>query len=800
MSRVLIIRKIQEVLSATGPCDNGAEVARDYATIVNLVNRRLETCMTYLVQGQMGEAIRVAEERPPLFETCAMLTFEGLPMWQSMCQIKGWPQAESIRNDLVNALKDAFSSPAALEPLMELNRNATRAKDLRMAVRFLRRLVTLDSENKMWPPTLASFETRYLGELKDQFFPALALKNTATMHRIAEEIESGNWNAPVDPSLLAAIADMRKAEKAEPHTGKSQAADDSDLFQTTPDDEVKTVMTLKPASAPALTVTTTKIDGGYRVEGWAPNAKWLLIACLILAGLLILGFSGLLWFGKEHYRKACEKIVTQNSQMLEERGGSEYAGIKGELEKGNYKEVYKPLRDLVTREKSEMVVERRKAAEAASARKQAEEAALERKKAEEAEAERLRVEAEKVKKAEQQAAELKRKEEEALKKAAEAEAERERKKQEAIVAERKRLEEAELKKAEAAAAERKRLEELERKKAEEIVANRKRAEEEALLQNSGFDSQLYMSIDLSAGSAATQYPITYYKTEANVPGGVQDEAYKTTKLLLRYITPGTFMMGSPKDQLGYDETQPPTEMSVTNGFFIGVFEVTQRQWELVMGANPSYFEDASASASRPVEQVSCYEIRENSVSNKDDPDSNWPANQYVNGNSFMGKLRMKTGIRSFDLPTEIQWEYACRAGTTTALNSGKNIANMYIDPNVAEVARYYSNGGRGYKRDGATRIMTAPVGSYKPNAWGLYDMHGNVSEWCLDWHRLYNVPEPKWKGTVIEQYCVLRGGGWDNVAWHCLATSRAVNKPFQRNYNAGFRVVRNKVAGIETKR
>ena len=507
--------------------------------------------------------------------------------------------------------------------------------------------------------------------------------------------------------------------------------------------------------------------------------------------------AGLLWYQSEHYRKACDEIVSQNKQMLDERGGSEYTGIQSQLQKGHYKKVYVPFKEMVKRKKAEMVAESRKAAAVAFARKQAEEAALERKKAEEAEAARIRIETEKLKKAEQEAAELKRKEEEVLKKMAEAEAERERKKLEAAAAERKRLAEAELKKVQATVAERKRQEEMDRKKAEEVVAQRKRAAEEDIIQNSGLDAQLYMVVDLSGGGTATQYPIAYHKTESDVPGGVQDEAYKTTKLLLRYIVPGTFMMGSPKDQLGYDETQPPTEMPVTNGFFIGVFEVTQKQWEMVMGANPSYFEDASASASRPVEQVSCYEIRENAVTNKHDPDSNWPANQYVNEKSFMGRLRIKTGIRTFDLPTEIQWEYACRAGTTTALNSGKNITNMYIDPNVAEVGRYYSNGGRGYKRDGTTLIMTAPVGSYKPNAWGLYDMHGNVSEWCLDWRRLYNVAEPKWKGSVVEQYSVLRGGGWDNVAWHCLSTSRVISKPFQRNYNAGFRVLRNKAVNAQ---
>jgi formylglycine-generating enzyme required for sulfatase activity len=590
--------------------------------------------------------------------------------------------------------------------------------------------------------------------------------------------------------FFAYIGEMRKAEKQRANKNESPESADSDLFQTTTDEDVH--VEPPPPPTPAIEVTTTKVTADQRVEGWTPTAKGLLVVCLVLVVLLLSVVAGIFWYGKEHYRKACDKIITQNKQMLEERGGTEYVGLKGELEKGNYKEVYKPLWEMVKREKAEIVAEGRKAAEVAFALKQAEEAALERKKAEEAEAARIRVEAEKLKKAEQQAAELKRQEEEARKKVADAEAEQERKKVEAIAAERKRLEELELKKVENAVAERKRLEEMQRKKAEALVIARKRAEEEDILQNSGFDSQLYMVVDLSGGASAAQYPIAYHKTESDVPGGVQDEAYKTTKLLLRYIAPGTFMMGSPKDQLGYDETQPPTKMPVTNGFFIGVFEVTQKQWELVMGTNPSYFEDASASASRPVEQVSCYEIRENALTNKHDPNSNWPANQYVSEKSFMGRLRMKTGIRSFDLPTEIQWEYACRAGTTTALNSGKNITNMYIDPNVAEVGRYYSNGGRGYKRDGTTLIMTAPVGSYKPNACGLYDMHGNVSEWCLDWRRLHNVVEPKWKGSVVEQYSVLRGGGWDNVAWHCLSTSRVISKPFQRNYNAGFRVIRNK--------
>lgn len=788
MSRVLIVRKIVDILNESGPSDNGPELAMEFATVVSLVNRRLDTCKMYVDVGQLGEAIRVAEERPPLLPLCSMLMFDRLPLWQSMCEVKGWQMAEPIKTEVAQELHVAFSSSAALDALTELQRSATQANDLRMAVHCLRRMLKLNSGNKSWLASLSSFESRYLSELKDQFFPAVALSNMATMHRIAEEIELGEWSVEVDAALLTAIADMRKREKNSVPVSIEQALD-NDLFQTTTDEEAVE----KPA--PGLEVTTTRIDDA-RVPGWTPNPRTLLIVCLLLAGLLVVGIAGLFWYGHRNFKEACEKIVEENRQVLGERGGKEYEAIKEKLAKGEYKSAYPQLSELIQREKAEMVVERRKAAEAESARKLAEEAALEKRKAEEAEAERKRLELEKLRKAEEEAAAQRRLEEEALQKAAAAEAERKnleaekiRQAEEEAAAKKRMVEEARLK---AAEAERIRQEALERKRIEEAAALRKQREVEDRMQNEGFDGSLFMVVDLSGGAAAARYPVAYYKTAEEVPGGTQDEVYKTTKLLLRSIAPGSFLMGSPKDQLGYDDTQPVTETTVTNAFFMGVFEVTQKQWECVMGKNPSYFEDAAASATRPVEQVSCYDIRENATTNKDDPDANWPRNHYVNGQSFMGRLRMKTGIRSFDLPTEVQWEYACRAGTQTSLNSGKNLSNMYIDPNVAEVGRYYSNGGRGYKRDGTIRIMTAPVGSYKPNAWGLYDMHGNVSEWCLDSYRLTEQTEPQWKGKVNDQYCVLRGGGWDNVAWHCLATSRTSNKPFQRNYNAGFRIVRNK--------
>jgi formylglycine-generating enzyme required for sulfatase activity len=843
MSRALIVQKVLDILDQNGRSDSGPEIAKEYATVVNLVNRRLDNCKMYLESGKMGEALRIAEERPPLLTLCGMLLFDRLPIWHSMCQIKGWETPDPINIEAAQALQEAFASPEAMGPLAELQRAAIQANDLRMAVRCLRRLVKLDPSNKSHLATLNSFENRYLTELKDQFFPAVALKNVTTMHRIAEEIELCQWSIKIDPSLLAAIANMRQEEKAT-STETIEKGDDHDLFQTTeeeqpnadenagesieiiveepppiipPSDETAPTQAPAPAAeeptpepppppTPKLEVTTTKIED-TRVQGWSPNPKILLIICLVLGALLILGVIGLVWYGNRNFEKACTSLVAENKQVLNERGGPEYDAIKEQLKKEEYKSAYKQLRKLVQIKNAEAKAERRKLAENDSARKLAEQAALEKKKAEEAEAERKRLEAEKIRLAAEAEAEKirlakeaeeakKRQEEEAIKKAAEAEAERLRLEAEKVriakeEAEAKKRQDEELRK-KMEEEERIRLAALERKRAEEAEARRKQHEEELRIQNAGFGEALYMAIDLSGGATTSHYPVAYYKSIDEIPGGVQAETYKTTKLLLRYVAPGSFKMGSPKGTLGYDELQPVTDAVVSNGFFMGVFEVTQKQWVQVMGHNPCYFEDASAWESRPAEQVSVYDIREHAAANKADPRSYWPNNTEVNCQSFMGRLRAKTGIRSFDLPTEMQWEYACRAGTKTALNNGKNLEDMYIDSSLAQLGRYYSNGGKGYKRDGTTIIMTAAVGSYKPNAWGLYDMHGNVSEWCFDHYRTSFHREPQWKGKIRDQYCVLRGGGWDDVAWHCIATSRKEAKSFQRNYNAGFRIIRNK--------
>ena len=219
-------------------------------------------------------------------------------------------------------------------------------------------------------------------------------------------------------------------------------------------------------------------------------------------------------------------------------------------------------------------------------------------------------------------------------------------------------------------------------------------------------------------------------------------------------------MGSPKGELGRFIDEAQHQVTLTRGYWMGKYEVTQAQYEAIMGKNPSYFKGADL----PVEQVTWYDAM-----------------------TFCAKLteqeraagRLPEGYE-YTLPTESQWEYACRAGTVHALNNGLDLTDEGECPNLDEVGWYVGNS------DG----MTHPVGQKKPNARGLYDMHGNVHEWCLDWYDLdypdSAVMDPI--GTNAGSKRVLRGGCWSNEANACRSAYRGYADPEFDSSRRGFRV------------
>lgn len=229
-----------------------------------------------------------------------------------------------------------------------------------------------------------------------------------------------------------------------------------------------------------------------------------------------------------------------------------------------------------------------------------------------------------------------------------------------------------------------------------------------------------------------------------------------------WLPSGTFVIGTPvgeRDRAG-DEVQHTVEF--TKGFFIGRHEVTQAEYTAVMGANPSGFKGTNL----PVENVTWYDA------------TNY-CSKLTAGEHQSGRLPAAWEYR---LPTEAQWEYACRAGTTTAAAFGTT-----LNSTQANFDGRYPYNQASY---GPALNRTTPVGSYEPNAWGLYDMHGNVWEWCADWYGDYPpgaVADPQGPDTGIVR--ILRGGSWNYPGWNCRSGFRGRHGPTNRHNFLGFRVV-----------
>ncbi|GAK53549.1 All3226 protein [Candidatus Moduliflexus flocculans] len=251
--------------------------------------------------------------------------------------------------------------------------------------------------------------------------------------------------------------------------------------------------------------------------------------------------------------------------------------------------------------------------------------------------------------------------------------------------------------------------------------------------------------------------------ESNEPSAGDLWREPVTGMEFVYIPAGQFMMGSPESEEGrYDDESPLHKVSLAEGFWMGKYPVTQAEWQKIMGNNPSHFKGER----RPVETVSWNDAQE-----------------------FLQKLNATVGAGSepaptFRLPSEAEWEYACRAGTTTPFSFGETIST--------DQANYNGNYIYGSGKKGVYREQTTDVGSFPPNAFGVYDMHGNVWEWCQDSYASYS--ETPTDGSAYGSLGdgktkLLRGGSWLNQPSYARSAARLRLEPGFQDFYFGFRVV-----------
>ncbi len=244
----------------------------------------------------------------------------------------------------------------------------------------------------------------------------------------------------------------------------------------------------------------------------------------------------------------------------------------------------------------------------------------------------------------------------------------------------------------------------------------------------------------------------------------------TLGMVFVYVEPGSFIMGSPPHEMGREKDEVRHWVHLSRGFYISATEVTQGQWKQLMGNNPSAYPDLGDQG--PVDQVSWYDSRE-----------------------FIDRLNRREKTTAYRLPTEAEWEYTCRAGSETAFTTGKiTEVNCNLIEHLDRVAWYCGNSG----------FRPHTVGVKKPNAWGVYDMHGNVHEWCEDhsdwlniWTRRINVITDTYRNNIKDPLSktgerrVFRGGSWNQSSQYNRSADRGCFLPSLRRADIGFRIVKN---------
>jgi formylglycine-generating enzyme required for sulfatase activity len=293
---------------------------------------------------------------------------------------------------------------------------------------------------------------------------------------------------------------------------------------------------------------------------------------------------------------------------------------------------------------------------------------------------------------------------------------------------------------------------------QDIPANRYQSATEVLAALSNTKARVRQQVSPHSSKQSIYSPINIPKLPENTPlDTFTEDLGKGVKLEMIAIPGGTFLMGSPENEVERFSDESPQHEVTVPGFFIGKYQLTQLQYQTIMGTNPSYFKGDN----RPVEGV-CWE----------------------DAVKFCQKLNHRT-LGNYRLPSEAEWEYACRAGTKTPFHFGDNV--------TTDLVNYNGNYPYPSAPKGKYREQTTDVGIFPPNAFGLYDMHGNVWEWCEDErHENYiNAPTDgsSWQSRISLGQKVLRGGCWHDYARYCRSACRLKSPCCSRNYFYGFRVV-----------